>query len=757
MLLRLSGIVKPLTIIIYISGLLLSEEATVIGSVSTDIEQIPIHGANIYIEELSAGTSSKVDGSFVIDNLPYGSLHLTISMIGFKEKDISININKVVYDLGQINMIRDTIKIDGVNVSAHTEIQPKSVSSSVYIAGDRYHTNLQSSLAMTMEEEVGMAIQSMGQGATQPVLRGYSGDRFLLTEDGLTVGDLSNTSVDHTVSMDMASFNKVEVIRGPESLLYGSNTIAGVIDVSRQIDWQTRYKKSSLQAVVGSESASTSFFGNIVYHIPILNQHQLKFSILKRESGNQVSPLGPVQNTSIYNDEVTGSYTYFGSNYRGTLSFEQINMDYGIPGSPGGHISGVDLDMEKKSQKLSFHKDIMFLGFQTLDIDQRYMRYSHTESEKNIENPTVVLQQQIFSLHAILKKAGFHLGTSFQNRDFQAGGFYWTPNTKEIKAALFGLMEKELYDFLIQFSSRLEYLSVIPDMKYTPSNLDPSFMIKRDFQLISGAMSIFKDWEFWKLNLTTMVAGRSPGIEDLFSDGPHLGTYAYEIGEPQLDQEQTIGLESTLEHRTEKSSIKLTAFQNFSPNYHLSSKMGDCPEALNWSPTLGISHPCAGSDFIAWGSGPGWLYKYQIEGVRALIYGFESTLEYQLTNQINLYGSISTVRGRNVTANIPLALMPPDKFLLATEVNSGKAISMTATLKRVSDQKRLGEFETETGGYFLADLSGTYTMNKRNSLHKIILSVDNIFDTEYYNHLSRIKMIMPEKGRSFNLQYRLIF
>ena len=111
MLLRLSGILKPLTIIIHISGSLLSEEATVIGSVSTDIEQIPIHGANIYIKELSAGTSSKVDGSFIIDNLPYGSLHLTISMIGFKDKDISINVNKVVYDLGQINMIRDTIKI----------------------------------------------------------------------------------------------------------------------------------------------------------------------------------------------------------------------------------------------------------------------------------------------------------------------------------------------------------------------------------------------------------------------------------------------------------------------------------------------------------------------------------------------------------------------------------------------------------------------------------------------------------------------
>ena len=177
--------------------------------------------------------------------------------------------------------------------------------------------------------------------------------------------------------------------------------------------------------------------------------------------------------------------------------------------------------MEKKSQKLSFHKDITFLGFQTLDIDQRYIRYRHTESEKNIKNPTVVLQQQIFSIQALLKMAGFHVGTLFQNRDFQAGGFYWTPNTKELNIALFGIKEKELYDFLMQFSSRIEYLSVMPDMQYRPSNLDPSLMRSRDFKLISAAMSIFRDWEFWKLNLTTMVTGRSPGIEDLFLMEPH--------------------------------------------------------------------------------------------------------------------------------------------------------------------------------------------------------------------------------------------
>jgi iron complex outermembrane receptor protein len=702
------------------------------------------------------GTVSQVDGHFELHYLPYGNVYLAISMIGFEDMNTSFELDSDFYDLGKIMMTMDTIKIEQINVDAHHELQPKNFSSTIYIAGNKYHRNLKSSLALTIEEESGLAIRSMGQGTTQPVLRGYSGDRFLLTEDGITAGDLSNTSIDHTISMDMASYNKVRVIRGPEALLYGSNTIGGVINVSRQIDSEARFNKSHIQAIVGTESANSSVFGNVVYFQPINNKNQLRFSLLRRNTGDQTSPKGTLNNTALSNSELTGSYTHFGTDFRSTLSYEQLIMDYGIPGSPEGHISGVDIAMNKNTQKFFFHRDISFLGFQTLDIDQRYINYGHIESEKGSSNPSVTMDQQIFSIQSTFKRPQMYIGSLFQHRDFQAGGFYWTPDTKESKAAFFGLIEREIYDFTLQFSSRAEYLLVSPDIQYRPSNLESSQIVERNFSLLSMGLGAFRNWKNWKLSFGTMLTGRSPGIEDLFSDGPHLGTYAYEIGQPTLDQERTVGLEASLDYHTEKSEIRLTGYHNYSPNYHISAKMGDCPESKNWDPTLGISHPCAGSDFIEWGGGSsGWLYKYQMEGLKVSIYGLESELKYNLTNSINIYGSISTLRGENLSDNIPLAYMPPDKYLFTTELDLNPA-SARITLKKVSPQERLGEFETITEGYFLADVSGSYMINSSNIIHNFIFRVDNIFDQEYYNHLSRIKMIMPEKGRSISIQYRVV-
>ena len=736
---------------------LCSQEASIKGSVINERDQVPIHGSNIYIEKLSVGTVSQVDGSFILDRLPYGKFFITISMIGFKDVEKQLELDEGVYDLGRVFMVRDTIKIGQIDVDAHNQIEPKSYLSNEYIVGSKYHLNLKSSIAHTIEDETGLAIQSMGQGATQPVLRGYSGDRFLLTEDGIKGGDLSNTSIDHTVSMDMASFSKVRIIRGPETLLYGSNTIGGVIDVSRVIDSESRFKKSSLQAILGSESVNKGNFGNLVYYQPINDKNQFRISLLKRNAGDQNTPLGTLDNTSVSNNEVTGSYTYFGADYHASLSYEKITMDYGIPGSPEGHIDGVDLNMKKNTQKFTLHKDITFLGFQTFDFDQRYISYGHTESEKASRNPSVIMDQQILSLQSILKGPQMQIGALFQDRSFQAGGFYWTPDTEEITVALFGLFEREIFGFTLQFSSRLEYLSVIPDIQYKPANLESSQLIERNFELISAGLGIFRTWKNWNFSVGTMITGRSPGIEDLYSDGPHLGVYSYEIGKPTLDAEQTVGIETSLEHNTDKSQIRVTGFQNFSPNYHISSKIGDCPEAINWDPSLGVSHPCSGSDFIEWGSGSsGWLYKYQMDGYRASIYGLESEIEYKLTNSINLFGSISTIRGDNLSSNTPLAYMPPDKYRFSTEIDLNP-VSMVLTLKKVSPQDRLGEFETITDGYFLADISGTYILHSSNLVHKIIFSVDNIFNKMYYNHLSRIKTIMPEKGQSLNIQYRIIF
>ena len=322
-------------------GLVWSQEAYITGLIISNEDQTPIHGANIYSKKLGIGTVSQVNGRFVLGNLPHGEISFTISMIGFKDINESLVLNKNNYDLGKISMSTDTIKIKEIVVDAHHELQPHSFASNIDFIGDKYHKNLKSSLALTLDKETGLSIRSMGQATAQPVLRGYTGDRFLLTENGITAGDLSNTSIDHAISMDMASYNKIRIIRGPEALLFGSNTIGGVIDVSRQFNFESRFKKISLSALLGAESSNKSLFGNFVAYFPVDFRQQFRFSILRRNAGNQNSPNGVLDNTALSNHEVTGTYSYFGRASRSIIILEEINMNYGIPGSYEGHIDGV--------------------------------------------------------------------------------------------------------------------------------------------------------------------------------------------------------------------------------------------------------------------------------------------------------------------------------------------------------------------------------------------------------------------------------
>lgn len=544
--------------------------------------------------------------------------------------------------------------------------------------------------------------------------------------------------------MDMASFNKVRIIRGPEALLYGSNTIGGVINVSRQVSLDSRFQKPSYWTVFGLETSNKSYFGNLIAYFPFKQNQQFKFSFLKRDTGDQITPVGSLDNTALSNMEWTGSYAYFGSSFRSNLSIEHIQMDYGIPGTLEGHINGVDIDMEKTTQKFQYHRDISFLGFHVLDVDQRFIQYEHSEFESSSTYPAVKMNQQIFSLHNKLIGPEVTLGSSFQFRDFKAGGFYWTPNTMEISGAIFGLIEKEFNPFILQLSSRAEYLGVIPETSSLfISNLEKDQIQQKEFFILTSGVGLLYHRAHWKYSLSLMNTGRAPSIENLYSDGPHLGSYAYEIGQPNLGLEKTFGIESSLKYHKNKTEISFTGYHNYSPNYHLSSKLGDGYEP--------------GADWIEWGSGSsGWLYIYQMKGLKTSIYGFESELNYALTQQIKVAGSYAVTRGQNLSDGIPLAYMPPDKMIFSTEWDLSH-LSLVATFKHVLPQERLGEFETRTDGYSVMDLNGSYTIHASRITHKIIFQFDNILNEKYYNHLSRIKQIMPEKGRGFGLQYRMIF
>ena len=290
-----------------------------------------IEGADVYIKDLNLGSNSNINGRFMINDLPFGELSLTVSVIGYERIEKNIIFNESVMNLGEFYLKKDTLHLKEIIVDSHKKLQPISFASNIDFIGDEYHKNLKTTLAQLLENKVGLSIQSMGQAVGQPVLRGYKSDRFLLTEDGITIGDLSNTSVDHAVSVDMASYNKINIIRGPETLLFGSNTIGGVIDVSRETGQNPIFKKFSFQTRAGFETSNNGEYLNIITYLPLNNRNQFRFSVLNRSTGNQTSPNKTLSNTGLLNTELVGSYSYFGKSNQINISYWLSTFIMGVP------------------------------------------------------------------------------------------------------------------------------------------------------------------------------------------------------------------------------------------------------------------------------------------------------------------------------------------------------------------------------------------------------------------------------------------
>ena len=145
-----------------------------------------------------------------------------------------------------------------------------------------------------------------------------------------------------------------------------------------------------------------------------------------------------------------------------------------------------------------------------------------------------------------------------------------------------------------------------------------------------------------------------------------------------------------------------------------------------------------------------------MKGLEARIYGIEFELNYK-SDFVTIDASFSEVIGNNLSEGIPLPYIPPSKTRLRFTFNEASNFSPTLQIVNASKQNRLGEFEKPTDGYTLVDLYGSYNLKMKNGSHKIIFQIDNVFDEVHYNHLSKIKAIMPEMGRSVSIQYRFLF
>ncbi len=574
--------------------------------------------------------------------------------------------------------------------------------------GEELQRRLAGSLAETLASEPGLAVTSMGPGSAQPVIRGLGGDRILMLEDGERVGDQFASGPDHATALDPSSARRIEVIRGPGAILYGSNALGGVINVVRDdVPSSVPHHLTGAFTLQG-QSVSNAAGGslNVTYglteHIPV----RLEFT--RRTSGDLKTPAGTLNNTNTDLLEVSGGTSWVDDRGHVGATFRYYDNDYGIPGGfIGGHEAGVRVEMERTATRLRglFRPEG---GFETIEIGAGHTWYEH----KEIEPPNILgtlFDRQTVSGEILARHASWGpfssggVGSRASWESFGFGGGLYTPNSTHTSFAIFALEEVDLEPVRLEAGLRYDWARARPHREDPTSDI--GHIRTRSFAAASGSVgALARVTRHVTVGASLARAFRTPSINELYSEGPHLAAYAFEVGNPSLDTERGSGIDLFTRVTGNRLNAEMTLFRNAISGYVFPLETGELSRVR--------------------------LPIFQFHGEDAVLAGFESAIEWAVVGDLTVEAVASYVRGRIAAADEhqhdvrerrtlgALPLIPPLQGRFAVGY-APRDWFVEAETRVAARQDRTGPFESATDGYAVFDLSAGIRITVRGRLNVI--------------------------------------
>ena len=703
----------------------------VAGTVRSADSGTPLAGAVVVVVGTGGNAITHGDGTFRIA-VPDAERHrLRIDRLGYAVATVEVGHGEpATVDLEVAAIPLPDVVVTAVlsPTAANETIRPSTV-----FAQEKLQRQLAGTVAQTAASVPGVAVTSMGPGTAQPVIRGLGGDRILMLEDGQRVGDVVNSGADHATALSPSSARRIDVIRGPSAILYGSSALGGVINVVRdEVPITVPYRATGFTSLQ-TETATRAIGGSSQLTVRVTEHVPLRVEVSRHEGGDLRTPIGTLAGTQTDTWGVAGGTSWVDDwGYAGG-SFRFYSNDYGIPGGfLGGHTNPVRTEQERAAGR--FRSVIRpGRGFEAIELDAGYTWYRHNEWEPPDILGTL-FERQIASGEARARHAGWGpfasgaVGARVSWEQFGFGGALYSPNTRRTTQAAYVLEEIQLDPVLIEAGLRYDRVNLEP---HREEMSDIGHIRARSFGAVSGSLgALLRLTGQFTLGASVARAFRTPDVHELYSEGPHLAANSFDVGNPSLETESGLGIDVFGRFTRQRLSAEVTWFRNTIAGYIFPQATGKLSRIL--------------------------LPIYQYVGEDALLTGFESLLGWSTPAGLKLEAVASHVRGTIRATDEPLPFMPPLEGRLAIGYSPVDWF-VEAEARMAGSQERTGRFEQPTDGYAVLGLSGGVRLTFAGRLHVVTLHLDNIGDTEYRNHLSRVKEIMPEAGRGVRATYRVVF
>ena len=710
----------------------------------------PIPGATVLLEELRRETMSGADGTFAFDNVPPGRYHLSIRSQGYSDRRTEIAVPAPATPL-DVRVDPELHFQEVISVGADTRSQFEAFQPTSVLAGQELHKQLETSVGETLQSQPGVAARSFGPAPSRPVIRGLSGDRVLILQDGQRMADLSSQSGDHGVTANPAAAERVEIVRGPATLLYGANAIGGLVNIITE-DIPTR----AITRVNGNftfDAGSAAREGGAAGSVRAGNGRiAMQAGGGGRRSGVVDTPEGEIANSQSRSGFGSVGLSWTGSKGYVGGSYGYDDTRYGAPVVEDGL---VELTPRKHAFSLRGGAQALDGAFDAFRATLSVRRYKHEELlagdiDTAFRNDTV--EGEVMGSHRAIGRLKGSFGGSVLDRAFDAtGAEALSPAIDQRGFAAFVYEEVGWPHVTLQFGGRIDRA------EYRPAGED-----SRDFTSGSGSFGLLvrpagAD-ERITVALSLARAARNPALEELFYFGPHPGNFAFEVGNPDLRPEHAIGFDLALRWRGPRASGEVAYFRNDIQDYIFTAPLSEEEfearedEFAGRFPGRDIHQEEGEGGDHAHGEFP--IIEYV--GADSVLQGIEAHGDVALTSQLFLELGLDYVRGTLKDSNEPLPRIPPLRFRGGLRFQRN-AFQAGGEIRAVAKQQRIFSTETSTDGYQLLRLFASYAFGEGQTAHTITARLDNATNELYRNHLSLIKDLAPEMGRNFKLLYNVRF